>query len=142
MQPKILTIKAQYITPLLIILFICLPAFSNKSVKADTRQDEKPVTLVEFNKRIATKEKMVLIYFSADWCAVCIKMKPVMERIKNKFSASMEVLRIDTDRDKEITNEFEIDALPVLILYKNGVRVWIYVGLIDEEVLNAKIGSY
>lgn len=140
MKSKIWILKSCLTGAVLLILFIFSASFTRERLQ--TRQEDKPVTLEEFNKRIANREKMVLVYFSADWCAVCLKMKPVLEKVQSQFSNKIEILKIDTDRDKEITNEFEIDALPVLILYRNGVREWIYVGVIDEKLLHAKIESY
>ena len=106
------------------------------------KQDPTPITLVEFNKKTANKDKKVLVYFNASWCTVCAKMKPLIEEIEKENNSRLEVLRINTDIDKEVANEFEIDALPVLILYHNGVREWIYVGIIDKNLLKEKINTY
>lgn len=121
-----------------VLLCVFTFGFKNKTAK----QDEPPISLADYNKKIARKDKMVLAYFSADWCQVCAKIKPILEEVENENKAKVEVLRIDTDRDKEVAHEFEIDALPVIILYKNGVREWIHVGLIDKKTLQAKIQSY
>ena len=106
------------------------------------KQDDKTITLQEYNKKIANKEKLILVYFSADWCAVCLKMKPILEELRLKDSLKIEILNIDTDRDKELTMEFEIDALPVLMLYKKGCREWVNIGLIGKSELNYTVSSY
>ena len=124
---------------LLIILILVLSILKSAYVSNQSKQEEQAITLIEFNKRIANKEKIVLVYFSADWCAVCHKMKPIIDQVESEFSQKMEVLRIDTERDKEITKEFEIDVLPVIIIYRNGKQEWIYVGLLEKGILREHI---
>ncbi|MGZ3898786.1 MAG: thioredoxin family protein [Bacteroidia bacterium] len=107
----------------------------------DLEEDDKPITLKEYNKITANKDTIVLVYFHASWCMVCAKVKPVIETIEKEYKGKVKVLRIDTDRDKEITQEFEIDALPVLMLYKKGNRQWIFPGIIDANSLRAKLDA-
>ena len=64
------------------------------------KQEEKAITLIEFNNRVANKEKIVLVYFSAEWCTVCHKMKPIIDQLESEFFQKMEVMKIDTERDK------------------------------------------
>lgn len=127
---------------LLIILILVLSIVKYTDVLNDPKQEDKPITLIEFNKRIANKEKIVLVYFSGDWCSVCQKMKPIIDELQIEFSQKMEVLRIDTERDKEITKEFEIDTLPVILIYRNGKQEWIYVGLIEKRILKEQIKQF
>jgi thioredoxin 1 len=107
-----------------------------------TRQDQQPLTLKEYNKKIARDDKMVLVYFHASWCMVCEKIKPVVQEVESENAAKLEVLSVDTDKDKEVASEFEIDALPVLMLYKKGSRQWINLGIIDKKKLQEKIDPY
>lgn len=51
-------------------------------------------------------------------------MKPIIEELEKQDSSKVCILRINADRDKEIAAEFEIDAMPVLMLYKGGCRDW------------------
>ncbi|MBL7911563.1 MAG: thioredoxin family protein [Bacteroidia bacterium] len=98
-------------------------------------QDTSVITLKEYNKRVADKEKLVLVYFSADWCSVCQRMRPAIEEISKQNMLKLNVLKINTDRDKELKDEFEIDALPVLMIYKNGCREWLNIGIISDKEL-------
>lgn len=126
---------------IIIIILIALVFFC--SVTIINKQDEpKQITLIEFNKRVGEKNKTVLVYCHADWCSVCIRMKSTMSRIDSIYKGRLEILEIDTDRDKEITEEFEINSLPVLILYKNGVREWDWIGVIGEKDLKDKLNVY
>jgi thioredoxin-like negative regulator of GroEL len=122
----------------LTLLTISMIAFSLINLKA---RQQPAISLAEYNQRTTQPGKIIMAYFSAGWCAICSKMKPLIEQIEIEQGAKLELLKIDTDRDKEVAREFDIDALPVIILYKNGKREWIHVGLIDKPALKAKINS-
>lgn len=79
--------------------------------------------------------KLVLIDFYADWCAPCQKMKPYLEEISNEMKENVKVVRIDADANKSLLGLLKVDALPSLILYKNGKQVWKHTGLISKEEL-------
>jgi thioredoxin-like negative regulator of GroEL len=134
----------KYRFPIIAIVLIFSSVFSFLAFKKDSvvpKQNEKGMTLAEFNKKIANTQKLELVYFSADWCAICAKMKATINEIQTENSQKIELLRIDTDKDKTIATEFEIDALPVFMLYKKGIRQWVFVGLMDKKVLQAKIDA-
>jgi thioredoxin 1 len=105
-------------------------------------QDQQPVTLADYNRITLAKDKKVLVYFHASWCTVCPKIKPLIDQAEADYKGKMEGLRVDTDRDKAVVKEFEVDALPVLILYHNGNRQWINVGIIDKSKLKEMIENY
>lgn len=124
---------------LLITTIVVLSIIKIKSTTTTLKQVEKEVSLIEYNKIVASKQKMTLVYFWADWCSVCVKMKPIIEQIEIEYSQKIQVLRIDSEKDKEITKEFEIDGLPILFLYKNGTIIWIYAGFIEKSMLKAQL---
>lgn len=123
-----------------LIAILALPTIKCQTNASNQTKDG--MTLEEFNKKIQGKDKPVLVYFSANWCAVCAKMKPLIEKTQIDYAQKIDLLKIDTDIEKRIAEEYEIDALPVIVMYKNGFRQWVYVGLIDEKTLFSKINPY
>lgn len=118
-----------------------LGMLSYKNQKASYLRQDEPVSSAKFKQITASTEKPVLVYFSASWCAVCKKVTPLVDEIKSEYGGGLEVLKIDTDRDKALAEEMEIDALPVLMMYSKGVRQWIHVGIIDKGKLKSQIGK-
>jgi thioredoxin 1 len=108
---------------------------------SDKKQDPGVVTLSEFSKKTGDTTKNVLVYFSASWCNICTKMKPIVQQLESE-NPPYEIVRIDTDRDKEVAKEFEVTSLPIFILYKKGVRQWIHVGYIDKTQLKVKAEAW
>lgn len=77
-------------------------------------------------------DKLVLIDFYADWCAPCKRMKPYLDEISKNMLDKVLVIRINADDNQELCKELQIDALPVLQLYKNKSIIWTNTGFIDK----------
>ena len=92
------------------------------------------------DKIIFVKDKPLLVYFSASWCAICHTTKPIIAEIDSLYTGKIDILYIDTEIDKEVSKEFEISSLPLLFFYRNGKRDWIHVGKITKLALKEKIG--
>jgi len=62
-----------------------------------------------------------VLYFTADWCNPCQKVKPIVEEM-NKDSVT-KFQMIDVDSEMELTKKFEIRSVPTFILIKNGTEI-------------------
>ena len=109
-------------------------------VKPDGTKDKKiqQITLVDFNKLLST-DKPVLVDFHTVWCAPCRKMVPIIDGIEEKYKDKAVVTRIDVDKSKEVGKAYEIQGVPVFILFKNGKEIWKHNGIISEEELKKQI---
>lgn len=103
-------------------------------------RQEQPVTLKAYYE--AVKDNVVLVYFSAGWCNVCGKFKPVIAQVEKDYAGKVKLLRIDTERDKEVAEEFDVNSLPLLMLYKNGKLVWANSGITELATLSREIDCY
>jgi len=84
-------------------------------------------------------DKLVLIDFYADWCVPCKKMKPYLDEIARDMADDVVVVRINADDHQQLCKELEIDALPVLQLYKNNTMSWSNTGFISKEEVVKKL---
>ncbi|PJA06882.1 MAG: thioredoxin [Flavobacteriales bacterium CG_4_10_14_0_2_um_filter_32_8] len=109
-------------------------------VKPDGAKDEKiqQLTLADFNKLLLT-DQPVLVDFHTVWCSPCRKMAPIIDGIEEKFKEKAMVMRVDIDKSKEVGKAFEIQGVPVFILFKNGKEIWKHNGMISEEELIKQI---
>lgn len=87
-------------------------------------------------------DKLVLIDFYADWCAPCKKMAPYLEEIKTDMADRVSVVRINADDNQRMVKQLGIDALPVLLIYKNGVSVWRNEGFVEKADVILKLGAF
>lgn len=110
---------------------------SSKEIK-----DEKGMTVEEFKKRISNKNKIVLVYFHADWCVPCIKFKQEIIALENETKSFCEILKINTDDNPLIEDYLEINSLPMFVIYKNGNKTWENIGLLTKMQIQAKLEMY
>jgi len=78
-------------------------------------------------------DKLVLIDFYADWCIPCKKMKPYLDEISKEMADKVIVVLINADDNQPLCKELNIDALPVLQLYKKKRMTWSNTGFISKE---------
>ena len=80
----------------------------------------KGMQLIEYQNKLQAGSKIVLVDFFAPWCRPCQKMKPELEKLEKEQSAALNVLRIDADQNPDLAQQLKVDALPVVLIYKEG----------------------
>jgi thioredoxin-related protein len=88
------------------------------------------------------QNKPVFLYFHADWCTYCTKLKNttfqdalVLKYLKDNFIS----ITVDTDKDQERANQWKVKGLPTLWFLKSDhSKITSIPGYIDaEQFLNA-----
>ena|ERR1700752_2715007 len=136
---------------IIIILLILLALFSYSyfSVKSNTinnesalRQDDKGMSVEDFTKKVSNPNRLVLVYFHADWCVPCVKLKPEIVALETESKEVCEVLKLDADENPKLSEYFEINTLPTFMMYKNGKKIWENNGYQSKQQLQAKIEAF
>jgi thioredoxin len=92
----------------------------------------------QFDK-LLTQNKLVLVDFHTVWCSPCRKMAPIIDKMEQEFKGKAAVLRIDVDKSTELAAKYQIQAVPVFILFKDGKEVWKQNGAMEEEALKKQL---
>jgi len=91
----------------------------------------------EFKAAIA--EGTVLVDFFATWCGPCKMLSPVLEEVSEEVDAT--IIKVDVDEAGPLAAQYGIQAVPTLILFKNGVRVDVRMGYQNKNQLLAFINQ-
>lgn len=62
---------------------------------------------------------ITLVDFFATWCGPCRMLTPELEKLAEK-DQSINVLKIDVDEFQELAAQFNVRAVPTLVLFKDG----------------------
>ena len=68
-------------------------------------------------------------------------MHPVLEQLKDELGESVRVIKIDVDKNMDLSMQYRIQSVPTLMLFKNGVAVWRQSGVMSLNNLKSIIAS-
>ena len=68
---------------------------------------------------IKASDKPVLLDFFATWCGPCRMIAPFIEQIADEHPEYV-VGKIDVDEERELAEQFGIQSIPTVLLFKGG----------------------
>ena len=83
----------------------------------------------------------VLVDFWAEWCMPCRMLAPTIEKLAKDYQGKLKVGKVDTDANREIAMKYRIDAIPTVILFRNGQVSQKFVGLKGEKDFKAVLDA-
>lgn len=73
-----------------------------------------------FQELLDGSDVPVLVDFYATWCGPCQMMAPILQEVNQEMKEQIKIVKIDTDKYPKIASDYQIEALPTLIVFKNG----------------------
>ncbi len=95
-----------------------------------------------FQELLEASKTPVLVDFYATWCGPCQMMSPILEQVGASLRDRVQVVKIDTDRYPTIASQYQIHALPTLVLFKNGQPVERIEGVVQANQLVPHLASF
>ena len=84
----------------------------------------------------------VLFNFYAEWNDASLSMTPVLKDVAAALGDKGKVIKIDVDKNQELSQALRIKGLPTLIIYKKGEMMWRQSGELDANTLLGIISEY
>ena len=94
-----------------------------------------------FNEMIQS-DKPTLVDFFAEWCGPCKMMAPILKDVKKETGDSVTIIKVDVDKSPQAANEYQVQGVPTLILFKNGKPLWRNSGVIPKARLIEVIKNF
>lgn len=84
---------------------------------------------------------VTLVDFYATWCGPCRMLAPFVEEVENDFLNQIKVVKLDVDECDEVAARYAINAIPALLVFKDGELVKSNVGFIPKEEITNMINE-
>lgn len=93
----------------------------------------------QFSKLTAENDKLIVLYFHTPWASPCIQMNKVINTLadSNQYSNNTTFLSINADDFPEISDLFDITAVPYFVIIKNGTILKELTGADPKEFVTA-----
>ncbi|HEY9866979.1 MAG TPA: thioredoxin [Candidatus Obscuribacterales bacterium] len=92
-------------------------------------------TFKNFQELLTHSEVPVLVDFYATWCGPCQMMTPILEEVNQEMNQQIQIVKIDSDKYPELASQYNIMALPTLILFKKGQTLGRHEGVLRSPEL-------
>ena len=88
-----------------------------------------------FENKVLNAKMPVLVEVWAPWCGPCKAMAPVLNNISKEFSGKAKVVKLNADKNPELTRKYKVMGLPTLLYFSHGRLVDRKMGLQAEPVI-------
>ncbi len=92
-----------------------------------------------FSEMLNSSNLPVLVDFYATWCGPCQIMAQVLEQVGAQMRNQIQIIKIDTDKYPSLASQYQIQALPTLVIFKDGQPVKRMEGVVQAPQLIAQL---
>jgi thioredoxin 1 len=93
------------------------------------------ITDNDFEEKVLKASTVVLVDFWAPWCGPCKSIAPVLEEIAKEMTGTVAIYKVNVDDNPRSPAQFNVRAIPNLILFKDGAEVDRVVGAVPKDEL-------
>lgn len=94
-----------------------------------------------FQELVTESELPVLVDFYADWCGPCKMMSQILDQVNAELSQQLKVVKINTENYPALATQYQVYALPTLVLFKQGQPVERIEGVMPTQQLLQRLRS-
>ncbi len=91
---------------------------------------------------VIKNSKPTLVDFYATWCGPCKMMHPILDELKENVGDAVSILKIDVDKNQELSAQYRIQSVPTLMIFKDGEIKWRSAGVHQADALESKLKEF
>jgi len=83
----------------------------------------------------------VLVDFWAPWCGPCKAIAPILDELAGEFAGKLKIAKVNVDDNGDLAAQYNVRAIPTLLLFKGGAVAGTFVGMMDKTSLKSKLAA-
>lgn len=95
--------------------------------------------LADYERAVMRAEVPVVVDFFAAWCAPCVALTPVFERLAARHGDAVRFVRVNTDLAQDVAAAMHVRSLPTVALVWRGRVRDVLIGARTEAQLERRI---
>ena len=92
-----------------------------------------------FNQEIESNN-IILVDFWAEWCGPCKMISPILDEISNEYS--LPVGKLNVDENPEKAQEYSVQSIPTMVLFRYGKPVHTLLGAMPKHKLLKELAEW
>jgi thioredoxin len=95
-----------------------------------------------FQELIESSSMPILVDFYAPWCGPCQMMTGFLDQANEQLKDRMKIVKINVDNYPDLASQYQVFALPTLVLFKQGEPVHRIEGVIRPQQLVERVTTF
>jgi putative thioredoxin len=98
----------------------------------------------DFQEKVLQRSRTVpvLIDFWASWCGPCKTLTPILEKLATEYDGAFELVKIDTEKNPQVSAALRVQSVPTVYLVKDGQPVDGFQGAQPESAVRALLDRH
>ncbi|MGB0679104.1 MAG: thioredoxin, partial [Polyangiales bacterium] len=92
-----------------------------------------------FEQEVLRSDLPVLVDLYADWCQPCKQIAPLLQTLAEAHAGKLKVVQVDIDHNPVVAQSFQVQSIPMLLVFQGGRMVNYHVGMLDRARLDALV---
>lgn len=102
----------------------------------------KNVTEATFKTEVLESNLPVVVDFFATWCPPCKRLGPILDQLADEFAGKIKFVKVNSDEEYQLSETYQVTALPTIVLIDGGQTVAKIAGLPDESALRTELTKW
>jgi thioredoxin 1 len=114
---------------------------SNSAAMNESTANVKHVTQADFADEVTRASGPVVVDFYATWCGPCRVLGPMLDQAAEPLAGKIKFFKVNIDESPGLAQNFQIEGVPTVLLFKDGKLTERIVGLPTEAALKTKLDA-